>query len=144
MSVVVLAIAALAAPAKLKFLEKIDKPNDTATPALARRHRDLPIGATCRSACIAGGGGGGTFKAGALTLSRSDVVVTIEAGAALAGDPSKVKQCSDEKDWRGWCAFLTVKSERNFTLRGGGTLEQGGSQGAPFISCTCTKFHLSS
>lgn len=72
---------------------------------------------------------GHTFLSGGLTVRRSNVTLTIEAGAKLEGKPGSIKQCSNEADWKGWCSFLTVVSARNFTLRGAGTLEGGGQKG---------------
>ena len=87
--------------------------------------------ATCDEVLLSGGG---TFKSSALHVTRSDVTLTIDAGTALEGDDKKVKQCDDETKWTadGWCAFLTVSAARNFTLRGAGTLVQGGSQGVHY------------
>ena len=78
--------------------------------------------------------GPGTIKAGALHVKRSHVTLTLASGATLQGDSKKVKQCDDEQKWQpdGWCAFITVSSAANFTLRGSGTLEQGGSQGVHY------------
>ena len=45
---------------------------------------------------------GGTFLSSALEVRRSDVTLTIESGAKLAGKPgSGIKQCSSEADWKG-------------------------------------------
>ena len=68
-------------------------------------------------------------KVGALHLTRSHVVLTLQAGAELEGDDKKIKGCDDEADWKGWCAFFTIDSAHNFTLRGPGTLAGGGKQG---------------
>jgi polygalacturonase len=72
---------------------------------------------------------GKTFTSGAITLKRSNVVLTIDEGAKLQGAKSGIRECDNEKDWQHWCAFLTVDGGSNITLRGNGTLEGGGKQG---------------
>ena len=42
----------------------------------------------------------GTFSSGALTVSRPDVTLTLEAGAQLEGAHDKIKQCDNEADWK--------------------------------------------
>jgi hypothetical protein len=80
---------------------------------------------------------GRTFSASVLWVRRSDVILTISRNATLRGLPAKFRQqrpdCASEDglefNWRSWCALLRVESERNFTLRGEGTLEPGGTGG---------------
>ena len=61
-------------------------------------------------------------------MCTTQVAVTIGAGATLKGKSGSIKQCDNEADWQGWCAFLTIASARNFSLQGAGTLDGGGKQ----------------
>lgn len=78
-----------------------------------------------------------TFSASTLFVRRSDVAITIEAGATLAGLPAEFRRqrpdCLTESglefNWQNWCALLRVQSERNFKLRGPGTIAPGGVGG---------------
>ena len=77
---------------------------------------------------------GKTFLSGALHITRSNVVIKIDAGATLAGKSGSIKQCEKEADWRGWCAFVTVDSVKNVSLSGAGTLQGGGNKGEHWSS----------
>ena len=81
---------------------------------------------------------GSAFAASVLWVRRSDVTLTIEANATLAGLPAAFRaarpDCATEAglefNWTNWCALLRVTAAANFTLRGGGTLAPGGVGGA--------------
>ena len=78
-----------------------------------------------------------TFSASELWVRRSSVVVTISRNTTLRGLPAKFRQerpdCMSEDglefNWRNWCALLRIEAERNFSLRGEGTLAPGGVGG---------------
>ena len=78
-----------------------------------------------------------TFSASVLWVRRSSVVVTISRNTTLRGLPAKFRQerpdCMSEDglefNWRNWCALLRIEAERNFSLRGEGTLAPGGVGG---------------
>ncbi len=78
-----------------------------------------------------------TFSASVLWVRRSSVVLTISHNTTLRGLPAKFRQerpdCMTEDglefNWHNWCALLRIEAQRNFTLRGEGTLAPGGVGG---------------
>ena len=80
---------------------------------------------------------GRTFSASALFVRRSDVTLTLGINATLAGMPAVFRElrpdCRTEAglefNWTNWCSLLRVTSQRNFTLRGAGTIAPGGVGG---------------
>jgi beta-D-xylosidase 4 len=85
---------------------------------------------------------GSVVAASVLFVRRSDVTLTVADGAVLRGLPATFRQlrpdCSGkgpssldcdgcEFNWRDWCAMIRVESDSNFTLRGAGTIEPGGT-----------------
>ena len=78
---------------------------------------------------------GRVLVASALFVRRSDVTLTIEGNATLQGLPALLRRdiCTgselNEFNWSDWCTFISVTSERNFTLRGSGTIAPGGTGG---------------
>eukprot|EP00746_Dinoflagellata_sp_MGD_P158670 gnl/MRDRNA2_/MRDRNA2_86521_c1_seq3.p1 gnl/MRDRNA2_/MRDRNA2_86521_c1~~gnl/MRDRNA2_/MRDRNA2_86521_c1_seq3.p1 ORF type:complete len:496 (+),score=56.55 gnl/MRDRNA2_/MRDRNA2_86521_c1_seq3:75-1562(+) len=75
-----------------------------------------------------------TYMSGELKISRSNLVITFTNGTTLKGEATQIKQkqCEDVADWQNWCAFVTVQSERNVTLRGHGVLDASSSRGSKY------------
>ena len=80
---------------------------------------------------------GHAFSASVLWVRRSDVTVTLEANATLAGLPATFlagrPDCASEDglefNWKDWCALLRITAESNVTIRGAGTIAPGGTGG---------------